>query len=270
MIFSPDRKEKFFTLIELLVVIAIIAILASMLLPALQQARERAFSATCTSNFNQMGKACGMYADDNNGFTMPFFNSGLTYQDGCRRPYDNGELSLFYPYLNSPGAPVGGAYAVNEQFTASPFICPTRRFDRNTRRYNDGKSVYGYSLIIPSITGSQSTGFWKQVWTTRPSRSAYFAESASTKSVITYTAAGGHAFPHGNQGIDENAIPDMGESALMNGPGYSNVLFHDLHVTGISRNKAPLKGRFGASDNTSYWKWAPRAASNPAWWNDKW
>ena len=68
---GENRAAERFTLIELLVVIAIIAILAAILLPALQSARERGRTSSCQNNLKQLGATFGQYYADFNDIIPP-------------------------------------------------------------------------------------------------------------------------------------------------------------------------------------------------------
>ena len=147
------RTHRHFTLIELLVVIAIIAILAAMLLPALNKARDQAHKTACLNNMKTMGLGVGQYVSDNNIF--PYFN---TMVDGFRKNFASWKAQIL-PYIMPPKEDVSENVR-GKQMCTGPFLCPLWRLDCNSFSYGTDFSPrggYGYSYPIGEIMSTGTT-----------------------------------------------------------------------------------------------------------------
>ncbi len=252
----PCRLQNF-TLIELLIVVAIITILAGMLLPALNKARDRAKTIKCLGNVKQFSTANQMYAQDNNDYPVLLYNrvdpensNILDFEKGCRVSGGFGSESPYEGYLPDIMAPAGGVRFLDGKWHKSNLVCPSRVIP-DTSSDSVGSS-YGVNGNHGTVT---SFPIMKITQVRRPSRCVQLAEivlsmESGPKGYYDSATVDGRRrviAPHGTSNSN-------GELKVVVNGASGNIAFLDGHSTGISQDRIPY-GASTAIKSTYFWKW---------------
>ena len=243
-IHSPTCRSRLgFTLVELLVVIGIIALLISVLLPALSKAREQASKAKCASNLRQVGMASQMYSIDNKGYIPVRLRAvnGVNVPTAFNGP-DRGNATHGISLLVAP--PVGTARSPYLK-TADAFFCPSdnaRAPFRNRVTTNGANQLgWGPSTVLNIGSNNGSMSYWhyyvaKQGANSDPNltnleRDRYFQKGGSQRMWMTDQAY--------------IATQTSEEASAFNFPFFhkdgANALYIDGHVKWVRRDE--VKGR---------------------------
>ena len=213
-----NNKTKSFTLIELLVVIAIIAILAAMLLPALNSVKGRGHAANCVSNQKQLAVITLRYINDNNDWLLPCYlpagESGLGYwhQFLIKGGYLENPVSK-NKVLNCPAVPRTDTNYLMNQTNAgetkatvkkiASFEKPSAAFifadrgNRSTGEHRLVNSPFSYGTWRDATIGIHKNA--GHTWSYYDGHANIYKAKPDYTGVPGYTAVGAAALPWGNK-----------------------------------------------------------------------
>ena len=239
---SATARYRSFTLIELLVVIAIIAILAAMLLPALNKARERGIATSCTNNMKQVSSADSLYQNDYEYFCPTIYymgasKGGKAWMAACNMStsdFDYTGEGYLTPYLPKPGEDASMASIVTKSvvFCPHPWVSAFYSSDEYSIKNAAGSGIG----IAPYLHGwedfaNRSDNIQKKYRLTKPgtiktpSRCVSFADQGGKKS----DTSGGGSHGLGSE-MDFSHSVDS-EKTMFRHMGRANVIWADGHVS---------------------------------------
>lgn len=216
-------RKNYFTLLELLVVISIIVMLAAMLLPALNKAKETGRKITCMNNLSQLGKAFSLYLSDNNDFFPPYRDYGSPEKTWYYGSPDRGYLAEYLGLANVLDR-IGVLGVSGGKMWRNRFRCPSQSDPPSGTEYftyGYNGQVYGYSKKITKYKA--------------PSMTCLLSESIEYPVVIYYTTSGTYimGFRHNNG---------------------ANVLFCDGHVEWKKNTDIPDKTYDPMAYKNRFWE----------------